>query len=754
MAKSSFVSRFSLSRENPPMLPLHTKSQHHQPSEYDLQELSPKPLQSVLFSAADAASSNYYPKSPPAQVRPSSTFRAYEDTYRDRTPSSQSSPRQPRANAYGPSQTQQSVLFAGPPPPIARSILVYRDLEDRSSSALEYSQQRSHSNVDLGMSHAAASSIRLATGTSGPQSRQKSHPWRRNQGNPFLDGDSTWTILQRRERALQQELQMLLDAQAAGLLAGLGRKPFTSGADYGPSSDSGLDDGRRGSRSNTPSTESMLSHSLRLSNDRPPARGATVPVRQPRPKRLGLQSARAGLARNISLLSDLRAEEDTSLEAALLARGRALDHLHRLSERRSHIVREIETLETDEEEPLARELVTLQTKYATTNQEIIETEQRLVLLKHRKRALAKDIGIVQSKRESGLSGYKGALKEVDEELTAVLRRPPLQPLDLEALGVSSVGRGDRDEGGIQLHDLDVTTNEDAALDASAGLEFLQLLPERRTAEMANFWWENDMRLLEKRRAAVSAERAALEEGGAVWQETLRLVTSFEASLRKEMADTGKDGNEGDAMKKAKLPTSEERMQSQLQAMAKVTKSLRALVQKAEKKGWNLLICAIGAELEAFHEAYVMLRQALFDVGIEIEDDVDEVEEDWPQRDGQHNLNGSSFLIDTEDPVMKTGKTTASDLHEFDDGAATPKLAQSTRGASVDRIKPTERDRGYSTASEYKANDVLPDLLGKFGDSGGGTRGKQSSRDNEDDSSEDEVPPEFLSEHQSDDDGVS
>lgn len=740
------------------MLPLDTKSLLHQPSEYDLQELSPKPSHSVLFSAADAASNDYYPKSPPAQVRPSSTLSAYEDAYRDRPSSSQTSSRQPRANAYDESQTQQSVLFAGPPPPIARSMLVHRDLVDRRGSALEYSQQRFHKNgnLDLGMSHAAASSFRLASGTSSPHSRQMSNTWRRNQKS-LLDGDSTWTILQRRERALQQELQMLLNAQAAGLLAGLGREHLTTGTDYGPSSDSGLEYGMRSSRSNTPSTESMLSHSLRLSNDRPPAREATVPVRQPRPKRLGLQSARVGIAQNITLLSDLKIEEDTLLEAAVLARRRALDHLHRLSERRSHIVREIEILETDKEEPLARELGTLQTRYSTLNQEIVETEQKLVLLKHRKRALENELGIVRSKRESGLSGYRGALKEVDEELTAVLRRPPLQPLDVEAPGLSSVGRGDQEEAGIDLHDRDVTFNDDAALDASAGLEFLQLLPERRTAEMARSWWEHDMRLLEKCRAAVSTERAALEEGGAVWQETVRLVTSFEASLRKEMTDPSNDKNKGDVINKAKLTLSEERMKSQLQTMAKVTKSLQTLVQKAEEKGWNLLICAIGAELEAFHEAHVMLRQALFDAGIEIEDDVEEVgedEEDWPQRDGQKKFNGSSFLIDTEDkdPSMKTGKT-ASSLHEFDDRAATPKLAQSTRGASVDRCKPTERDRGYGTASEHKANDVLPDLLGKFGDSGGGTRGNQSSRDNEDDSSEDEVPPEFLSEDQSDDDRV-
>ncbi|CAK7265769.1 hypothetical protein SEPCBS119000_001681 [Sporothrix epigloea] len=372
--------------------------------------------------------------------------------------------------------------------------------------------------------------------------------------------------------------------------------------------------------------------------------------------------------------------------------------------------------------------------------------------------------LVRSKRDSGLSGYRGALKEVDEQLTAMLRRPPLQPLAMDALGVSSAGREDQGEVKTHLDENDIAADDDATLDASAGLEFLQLLPERRTAEMAEFWWENDIRLLEKRRTAVIAERAALDEGGTVWQEAVRLVSGFEANLRKEMTVTSKDEHGGGGIKKANSPTPEERMQSQLQATAKVSKSLQSLVQKAEEKGWNLLVCAIGAELEAFQEACLMLRQVLHDAGVETERDGDEIEEVWPQFDGCHNSDSNDCLIDAEDPAIVSAKPAVSDSYDYDDRIATPKLARSARGASVNTFEATRHNHDSNAESEYDADDVPPDLLTAHGRSLEGSeksqdrsnrlQASQNRRDDEDDSNEDEVPLEFLSEHQSDDDGES
>ncbi|CAK7233142.1 hypothetical protein SCUCBS95973_008494 [Sporothrix curviconia] len=773
MANSSFLSRFSLSRDDAPVLPLHTKSIRHQRSEYDLEELSPKPSHSVLFSASDADPPDFFPESPPSKAGPSSVSFAYQDAYRDQPSSSRSSSRRPRDYDYDPAsrRPQQPVLFAGPPPPIARSMLMYRDVDDYSGSVLEQGRQRYSNSDHADMSSTTTASIRLPANTVllDPRRKPVSTAFRGSKGTSF-DGDSTWTILQRRERALQQEIQVFLDAQSAGLLAGLGRGPLRPGSSPGPSSDGGYGGGgSRSSRSNTPTAESVAGRSRRLPSDRSTATGAIIPVRQPRPKKLGLRSARAGLARNVSMLADLKAEEDVSLEAALLARRRALDHLRRLSGRRSRISRELESLETDEEDPLTRELATLQRGYASTNQEIADAEHKLASLKHRKRALEKTMEAVMSKRESGLSGYRGALKEVDEQLTAVLRRPPIQPLDVDALGAGGAERGEDglEDGGIRLDDRDGAAanhhsdgdDDDNDVDASAGMEFLRLLPERRTAEMAKFWWESEMRLLEKRRKEVGTERAALEEGGAVWQEAVQLVSNFEANLRKEMAGAAdEDDDEGHTAKgKRRAPAPEERMQTQLQTMATVIKGLRAHLRRAEDKGWNLLICAIGAELEAFQEAHDMLRQALRDAGFEVEEDAEEEVEGG--NGSNRNSNSNSFLIDTNG-LTTTAKTVTPPgfgLDEAEDSTPTPKLARSTSGASVGAFKPTSRGHDYITASESDDNDVPPDLLvaherddeDRDGDSS--TRDSLSRHNDRDDSSENEVPPEFLSEHQPDDD---
>ncbi|CAK7240041.1 MAG: hypothetical protein STHCBS139747_001476 [Sporothrix thermara] len=796
MANSSFLSRFSLSRDNAPMLPLHSKPQRHETSNYDLEELSPKPSHSVLFSASDDDPPDFFPESPPAKAGPSSISFAYPNAYRDQPSASRSSSRQPRDYSYDydydrpPRQVQQPILFAGPPPPIAQSMFMYRDIDDRSGgSVLEYGRQRlsSNSNHSGASSPTASSSIHLAANTVVLDPRRKlnsgSRARRGKQGTPF-DGDSTWTILQRRERALQQEMQVFLDAQSAGLAAGLGRGPLDPSSSPGASSsDGGLGGGSRSSqtsRSNTPTAESVAGRSLRLPTDRSTASGAIIPVRQPRPKKLGLRSARASLARNISMLADLKAEEDAALKAALFARRRALDHLRRLSGRRDTIARELETLETDEEEPLTHELATLRKGYASTNEEIANLETQLTLLKQRKRSLEKSMEAVMSKRESGLSGYRGALKDVEEQLTAVLRRPPIQPLDVDALGTAAganTGHGEQGKGRIRLDDRDGDLNNGgddpdhlADIDASAGMEFLRLLPERRTAEMARFWWESEMRLLEKRRRDVATERDALEEGGVVWQEAVQLVSTFEANLRKEMAGPAADENESAAAATAaataavkgknRVPTPEERMQAQLQTMAAVISGLRSHLQTAESKGWNLLICAIGAELEAFKEARDMLWQALRDAGFEVEDaeDAEDAKHDQvrDEQDRQDADSRSSLLIDTQGSTTTAGKTTGPPglgLDKAEDRAPTPKLAQPTDG----------HDHDYNTASESEDNDVPPDLLvtldhehehvhehGQLEHSHSNTRGSQNDHNDKDDSSENEVPLEFLSEHQPDD----
>lgn len=549
------------------------------------------------------------------------------------------------------------------------------------------------------------------------------------------EDESAWVSLQRRERSIQKDVQKLLDVQSAGLLAGLGRGPLSPSPGPDMSSDASSSWGR--SRGNTPTAESVRTAStpsLRLPTDRATASGAVIPVRQPRPKKLGLRAARSGLARSITQLANLKAEEDATLAAALKTRKRALTQLRKLASRREGIVDELRSLEVDDGEPLTRELITLNSAHTETTKQIAELERQLAMLRSRKRTLEGRIADAESQREAGLSGYQGALKEVDEQLTAVLSRPSVQPLDVEALGGLAPERPPdaRDED-------DPGPGGDVAASSPGGVEFLRLRPERRTTEMARSWWEGEVEILERRKHAVGAERAALEEGGAVWEDVVRLVSGFESSLRKQMSEGDSADANGDAMGKGKAPmlTPEDKLKAQLGKMAEIMTGLGKHLWTAEDKGWNLLICAVGAELEAFQEARQMLREALRAAGFQVDDD------------------------ELEEPRSSSAGNQGNDE---EDSSSTPRLAQSVVAKTASRpaadmlVDTGDADGHEHGTSESEDNDVPSDLFSPHGadddehSTDGHARGlglglgDVDHLHDRDDSSENEVPLEFLSEH--------
>src|SRR5690606_13824628 len=103
-----------------------------------------------------------------------------------------------------------------------------------------------------------------------------------------------------------------------------------------------------------------------------------------------------------------------------------------------------------------------------------------------------------------------------------------------------------------------------------------------------------------------------------------------AGLKREMrGDLGSPGGKGrgsDGGSRSPSPppppppAPEQAMFAQLDKMRAVMEGLEERVHVAEENGWNLLICAIGAELEAFRQAEGMLRGALRDAGFDVSDD--------------------------------------------------------------------------------------------------------------------------------------
>ncbi|KAF4820022.1 Autophagy-related protein 28 [Colletotrichum siamense] len=490
-------------------------------------------------------------------------------------------------------------LFAGPPPPIAASILVQNPPQGRRSSREGSKACRSsHAAGGMAPSRVSFGSILFDQSSRGSSSSSR--------------GDSIWRNLQHRERALQKEVQQLLDMQATGLAPSNESTDTIATGGQDAWSDSGSST-PTGTFYSTASSKSRMMASLD-----PPvratARGDIIPVRQPKTSGpQGLQTARKGLRRALTYLTDLKSEENSYIESALSQRKKALSHLGNLRSRKESISAELRSLADNEEEPLGKELRDLGDQHESLGQEIRELEEKLVGMRNRHRWLERKMADVRNRREAGLSGYRGALKEVEGEVASLLHRPPIEPLDPDV--VETVSRTDPD-------------SSYGANNLPGGADFFRMIPARRTLSMAKDWWESEVDFLERRKAQVDKDREALDQGTALWQETVDLITTFEADLRKSLSSgVNEKGKQTPRMQ-------EEAVQSMLPRMGKVILELEEHMRTAEKNSWNLLICAIGAELEAFREAERLLRSSLPQPRAEVGD----VEEPWPNDEGQQERN--------------------------------------------------------------------------------------------------------------------
>lgn len=428
------------------------------------------------------------------------------------------------------------------------------------------------------------------------------------------------------------------------------------------------------------------------------------------------------MARSIALLADLKAEEDATLAAALSTRKKALAQLRKLAARRDGIAEELRMLEGEEEEPLARELRELREEHGTVAGEISELEERLVGLRNRRRWLDGRIEDVRNRREAGLSGYKGALKEVEGRVEAILARPPVKPLDVEAIAgppQTQVYEGEDGEQSQQVVD-----------QSPGGTEFLRMRPERRTMEMAKEWWESEVSILERRKGEVDKERLALEEGVEVWRGAVKVISDFEAGLRREMKSGGATDGSTNGKGKGNILTPEQAMFAQLSKMGAVMSELEELLHIAEEKGWNLLICAIGAELAAFREAEAMLREALRAAGLDIGGGDDHHEDEDDGDDKTTPQVGRSVGNIRSSLIMRS-----SGLHLSNGGIG---------GASPTNNRDLLELREEEGGAHESDNEVPADLLVAAPEDHGSP---VLSRD--DSLSENEVPPEFLAQHRDD-----
>jgi len=195
-----------------------------------------------------------------------------------------------------------------------------------------------------------------------------------------------------------------------------------------------------------------------------------------------------------------------------------------------------------------------------------------------------------------------------------------------------------------------------------------LKPERRTLEMAKEQWKTEQETLAQRRDDVEKERRALQEGRKMWQSAVQRITDFEKTLRAQT----KSLSQSQLQPGGTAPTTQ-----LLSDLSSLIESLESDVSHAESNDWNLLICCLGAELEALREGRAILEQALGIVTEDVTrstngmskpqpDHVDDEDQDEPD-DNLIRFGGNANDGVWHSPGASSNKSLEETLKELGDG---------------------------------------------------------------------------------------
>ena len=284
-------------------------------------------------------------------------------------------------------------------------------------------------------------------------------------------------------------------------------------------------------------------------------RGGVVPVRQPTKRRIGLQGARKGISKAITDLAWLKSEEARALDEEVAQRGETLARIQSLETKSSGLQEKIKGIQS---ESTSQHLESLQQQSKNLEQEIYETETRLYEMKARQRHLLREVDGLSNSVQSKLSSYQSALTLAEKDAR-------------QFLGIGPSGS--------------------KALDG----DFWSLPKERRTLSLARDHFKGERQVLEERLQAVQAEETALEEGGTVWEDAVLDVRNVEKTIQA-------------AMQRMQSSPSNN-MHEILTTIQNARSRLQSKLESAERQHWTLLVCCIGAELEALIQGQRILENA-------------------------------------------------------------------------------------------------------------------------------------------------
>jgi hypothetical protein len=375
--------------------------------------------------------------------------------------------------------------------------------------------------------------------------------------------------------------------------------------------------------STTPTVSSVRS------SDRSTENGADT--QKPRKKKVSLNAARLGISRRVRQLASLRAEELDLLDEDLKELQITVERTEAWAQKRTRLQKKITDIESDDS---GAKTQSLQTEASKLEQEIRQKEEELWALKRRHKRVLDELADTENSVEARLSSYKTSLSLLDREVNSFLASPP----NMNHVPLSST-------------------------------PFLSLPVKRRTLEMAHEFWQNEYTRLAEKCEELDTDRGALDEGALMWNDVIKKVAEYETTLQSFMQQAGRASTPD--------PT------HLLDQMDATISYLEEKLELATSRAWNLLVCAIGAELEAFMQGKNVLEEAL---GVKRKGKEKATKSlldyDEPGFERQEEMTGSAIRIVRSPPKVSLPKPKPK-LFDTDDEDPDPELMISQQDTDTD-----------------------------------------------------------------------
>ncbi|KAI9654154.1 MAG: hypothetical protein M1831_005508 [Alyxoria varia] len=355
------------------------------------------------------------------------------------------------------------------------------------------------------------------------------------------------TSVRRTEQALQRHVQIFLDAQADALLV---------------------------EASDSPEFNAKNAESLRMSNAGPLDARATGKW-QAQKGLPSLSEARHGIFKTMKQLARLKEEEEVYLQQQSEEVVVQTYRIEQWEEKQKGLDAEIESMEQDHD---GAQVKSLMEELDTLQNEINATEATLSELRSQQRTAHLKLSRLRNSVESKSSSFKASRSMLDSEIQRFLASRPMEVFQ--------------------------PTEEERA--------YLSLPQSRRTLEMAKDYFMSVKERSSQSQEAAKLEREALRDGATRWKTAVNEVIEFEDRLKQEMKRQTSERSPGDIEENSDVwqAPKEPGFGALRRDMESISKKLESELTHAQEKGWGLLICCLGAELEAFKQGSELLQHSL------------------------------------------------------------------------------------------------------------------------------------------------